>query len=159
MDLAQPGTDKLLKFISSADLVQTKDQDLLSVIYTRVQKDSPEFLSAYEGIDQSVDIKISTFIFRTAPEPVISLYDFVMTTFVPQSNPQPSVNTQIDTIDKSDSVAADNATASDGKIRVLVKLARVQGQFCKMLQLFADLLTSYFNTWLGKSCHALVIHG
>lgn len=128
MDLAQPGTGKLLKFISSADLLQTKDQDLLSVTYTRVQKDSPEFLSVYEGIDQSVDIKISTFIFRAAPEPVISLYDFIVTTFLPQSNTQPNVNTQIDTVDKSNSVAADNVTASDGKIRVLVKLARVQGQ-------------------------------
>lgn len=128
MDLAQPGTDKLLRFISSVDSLQTKDQDLLSVVYTRVQKESPEFLSIYEGIDQSVDIKISTFIFRAAPEPVISLYDFIMTTFVPQSNTPPGISTQVVTVDQSGRVAAEDTTASDGKIRVLVKLARVQGQ-------------------------------
>jgi vacuolar protein sorting-associated protein 13A/C len=136
MDLAQPGTDKLLRFISSAESnkPQIKDQDLLSVSYTRVQKESPEFLSVYEGINQSVDIKISTFVFRAAPEPVISLYDFVMTTFVPQSNTQPSLNTQLEILEKSEvDATVEAASISDGKIRVLVKLARVQGQLASKL--------------------------
>ncbi|KAF9459895.1 vacuolar protein sorting-associated protein 13 [Collybia nuda] len=125
MDLAQPGTEKLLRFISSAGSLQTKDQDLLSVTYTRVQKDSPEFLGVYEGIDQSVDIKISTFIFRATPEPVISLYDFIMTTFVPPSNAQQNMSAQ-NGVDNGESLIADDAITSEGKIRVLLKLAEVQ---------------------------------
>ena len=50
-----------------------------------------EFMSSlakFDGIAQSVDIKISTFIFKAAPEPVLAVYDFVMTTFVPGPDQQ-----------------------------------------------------------------------
>lgn len=60
------------------------ESDLLRIIYTRVQKESPEFLTTYEGIDQNIDIKMSTLVFRAAPAPVLALYDFVMSTFVPK---------------------------------------------------------------------------
>ncbi|KAF8078623.1 vacuolar protein sorting-associated protein 13, partial [Lyophyllum atratum] len=124
LDLVQPGQRQPLRFISSAESGSSQD-DLFIVAYTRVQKDSPEFVSVYEGIDQSVDIKVSTFIFRTAPEPVISLYDFVMTTFVPQSgtqHPSQEVQTQKDSRD----VQLNSENVADGKIRVVVKLASVQ---------------------------------
>ncbi|KAF8216245.1 hypothetical protein K438DRAFT_1748990 [Mycena galopus ATCC 62051] len=86
MSVVQP-TANPIKFVSSPESDLLEDKDLLSLTYRRVQKESPEFLTIYEGIDQSVDIKLSTFIFRAAPEPVLSLYDFIMTTFVPQPDP------------------------------------------------------------------------
>lgn len=33
--------------------------DLLKVKYVRAQRESPEFDSVYEGIDQTVDVKLS----------------------------------------------------------------------------------------------------
>ncbi|KAJ7783787.1 vacuolar protein sorting-associated protein 13 [Mycena maculata] len=123
MILVQPNADPI-KFVSSPESDLSEDKDLLSLTYTRVQKESPEFVTVYEEIDQSVDIKISTFIFRAAPEPVLALYDFVMTTFVPQSNPA-----MIESAEESPIGARPEPveeSASGGKIRVLVKLASVQ---------------------------------
>lgn len=126
MNLVQPGVAQPLRFASSAES-GSSDQDLLIVAYTRVQKNSPEFISVYEGIDQSVDIKISTFVFRAAPEPVISLYDFIMTTFVPQSNPQLAITNAEPKHLEKDALVADSDSVAEGRIRVIVKLAQVQG--------------------------------
>jgi vacuolar protein sorting-associated protein 13A/C len=71
-----------IHFVSTPQHGSSPDNDLLRIAYTRVQNDSPEFLSMYDGIDQNVDIKMSTLVFRAAPEPVLALYDFIMTTFV-----------------------------------------------------------------------------
>lgn len=58
-----------------------KQQDLMTVKYISVGKESPKFDSLYESISQDISISLSTMIFQIAPEPVISLYDFLMTTF------------------------------------------------------------------------------
>jgi len=84
MNIYQPGLPTI-EFMSSADTVA--QDDLLIVRYKKCQPESPVFLTQFDGIDQSVDIKISTFIFRAAPEPVLAVYDFVMTTFVPAPAP------------------------------------------------------------------------
>jgi vacuolar protein sorting-associated protein 13A/C len=123
MNLVQVGMDPI-KFISSAGVDSPQDKDLLCVTYLRVQKESPEFMTIHEGIDQSVDIRISTFIFRAAPEPVVSLYDFVMTTFVPQSS---SGNIKPDNAEYDGNKVQASRESTEGKIRVLVKLASVQG--------------------------------
>ena len=84
MDVFQMGADPI-RFMSSVDSESTTADDLLTVDYTRAQKASPEFLTVYEGIDQNIDVKISTFVFKAAPEAVLMLYDFIMTTFVPDT--------------------------------------------------------------------------
>ena len=66
-----------IEFMSSADTVG--QDDLLIVRCKRCQPESPVFLVKFDWI---ADIKISTFIFKAAPEPVLAVYDFVMTTFV-----------------------------------------------------------------------------
>ncbi|KAF7310912.1 hypothetical protein HMN09_00634500 [Mycena chlorophos] len=109
-----------VKFVSSPESDLLEDKDLLSLTYRRVQKESPEFLTIYEGIDQSVDIRLSTFVFRAAPEPVVALYDFIMTTFVPQSASSAPETTQ------ASPEAQVSPPAPPSKIRVLVKLASVQ---------------------------------
>lgn len=126
MDLVQPGKEPV-RFVSSADSNGEQDTGLLGVRYKRAQRASPEFHSVYEGIDQSVDIKVSTFIFQAAPEPVVTLYDFIMTTFVPQSNQaaashggQPPAGTPPQEVSTQ--------AASQEKIRVFVSLASVQGK-------------------------------
>ncbi|KAF8274093.1 hypothetical protein EI94DRAFT_1696360 [Lactarius quietus] len=79
MEVAEPGFEPL-RLLSSADgSVDVKD--LLRVDYTRVQNASPE----YEGFDQDITVDVSTVIFWTAPEPLLTLYDLIMTTFVPSS--------------------------------------------------------------------------
>jgi len=115
-----------MEFVSSA-AADMPDEDLLTVDYKRVQKMSPEFWTLFEGIDQSVNIQVSTFIFHAAPEPVVGLYDFIMSTFVPQSPEPASRDRPSDDISLADSqVPAPNSPAD--KIRVVVRLASVKGE-------------------------------
>lgn len=125
MDLIQPD-DKPLKLISSSDQDENQEGDLLTMTYNRAQKASPEFISVFEGIDQHVDIKLSTFIFRAAPEAVISLYDFIMSTFVAPASP---TTPQLQAESSSPQVGEKAITqqAKKEKIRVLVTLASAQG--------------------------------
>lgn len=111
--------------MSSAET--SPEKNLLSVKYRRAQKESPDFATIFDSIDQSVEATISTVIFRTAPEPVLTLYDFVMTTFVPKSEPPP-INAIGDVRDSDalEEVMTNASSSSSGKIRVIVKLASVQ---------------------------------
>lgn len=132
MNIHQPGLPTI-EFMSSAD---TEGQDnLLTIRYKRCQLESPVFLSQFEGIGQSVDIKISTFIFRAAPEPVLAVYDFIMTTFVPGPASNQQQQQQIDLLVDGEALGQGKGAAPVAvkqqqaiqKIRVLVDLASVQG--------------------------------
>lgn len=116
-----------MDFISTA--ATAAQDDLLIVEYHRVQAESPEFLTKYEGINQSIDMKVTTLVFKAAPEPVIALYDFIMTTFVPQSNPETTVNESPDHLaaETPQAVVTTQANTAE-KIRVQAKLASVQGR-------------------------------
>jgi vacuolar protein sorting-associated protein 13A/C len=122
MNVVQPsGQD--IPFISIPELSATSNEDLLRIAYARVQKESPEFATIYEGVDQNVDIKVSTLVFRAAPEPVLALYDFIMTTFVPRPDQVPQNWSEPRSEQESGVVQGD----SDSKIRVLIKLEGIKG--------------------------------
>ena len=125
MHVNQVGKDALEFMLSAAG---PSEEDLLTVKYTRVQQTSPEYQPVYEGIDQNVDVKISTFLFRAAPEPVVTLYDFIMTTFVPQNNGKAEAAPSPGTPEDGTPVAASASGTSSGKIRVLLMLASIQGR-------------------------------
>ncbi|KAG6890404.1 hypothetical protein C0995_008758 [Termitomyces sp. Mi166 len=127
LDLVQPGMSQPLRFISSADTSPSLDghQDLLIVAYTKVQKEFPELATVFDNVDQTVDIRVSTFMFRTAPEPVISLYDFVMTTFASQAIHQTSAH-EIQAIYDVQEIKRSLNDDVNSKMQILVKLASVQ---------------------------------
>ncbi|PWN54382.1 hypothetical protein IE53DRAFT_157097 [Violaceomyces palustris] len=58
-------------------------KDLVRVKYIRVQPDSPEFMTKYEGIDQAVNVELSTINIMLTRVSVLAVYDWIMTTFVP----------------------------------------------------------------------------
>ena len=128
MDVNQVGKEPL-EFMSSA--AGPIKEDLLTVKYTRVQQASPEYQPVYEGIDQNVDVKISTFLFRAAPEPVVTLYDFIMTTFVPQSSGNAEATPAPGTpeYENGSPEIVVNSAGSPEKIRVLLTLASIQGMW------------------------------
>ena len=107
-------------FISSE---VSKDKNLLKVKYVRAQQDSPEFMTAFEGIDQSVDVAMSTLVLRAQPEPVIAIYDFLMTTFVPQKVPTPPTPA----LENDPKVSPQRQQVMTEQIRVRIKLESVQG--------------------------------
>ncbi|KZT02705.1 vacuolar protein sorting-associated protein 13 [Laetiporus sulphureus 93-53] len=125
MNVFQPGKEPM-ECISSAG--ESNNEDLLIVKYNRVQPLSPEYQSRYQGIDQNVDVKFTTFIFRAAPEPVLSLYEFIMTTFVPdRTNTTPKPSPDVAAADTAILIGqkAANDSVSD-KIKVVLKLAGIQ---------------------------------
>lgn len=107
--------------ITSEPSMTGSTSDLLSVIYTRAKKDSPEYNSVFEGIDQSVDVRISTIVFHAAPEPIISLYDFIVTTFTSSAGGPISDPTNPATQNIS------QPATDEAKTRVVVKLESVRG--------------------------------
>ncbi|KAF5375265.1 hypothetical protein D9758_000284 [Tetrapyrgos nigripes] len=120
MELVHPGM-KPLKFISSESL---EERDLLSVSYVRVQQESPEFLSVYKGVQQNIDVNISAFSFQAVPEPVLSIYDFIMTTFVPEQGSAAVTQSSDVSDEKSPQEVAPDG--KEGKIRIAVQLASVK---------------------------------
>lgn len=132
MTLFQPGKEHI-DFVSSPASDVTDDKDLLNVRYTRVQRESPDFMTTFEGFDQAVDVRLSTFIFKASPEPLIAVYDFIMSAFV-------SGNSQQDSTPANSAVVSGNSQPSDRetkgpptvgessseRMRVKVQLASVQ---------------------------------
>nr|ODO02780.1 vacuolar protein sorting-associated protein vps13 [Cryptococcus depauperatus CBS 7855] len=96
------------------------DLKLVQVRYLKAQKDSPEFMTKHEGVDTSIDTELSTFQFSIAPEPILALYDFIMTTFIPD-NDIPKDSTQ----QRSDSEDTKGQESTD-KMRIRVKLTSAQ---------------------------------
>ncbi|KAG1730516.1 vacuolar protein sorting-associated protein 13, partial [Suillus paluster] len=97
-------------------------EDMLTFSYKRVQKNSPEFDTVYQSVDQSIDIQLSTFIFHAAPEPVVSLYDFIMPTFVPQVPDQPTNKSPSTPAISSDGELSPPASSNTRTIRLAVRL-------------------------------------
>ncbi|TFY80723.1 hypothetical protein EWM64_g3289 [Hericium alpestre] len=122
MSLFEPDANPV-EVLSSADRSH-QSTNLLNVHYTRVQRESPEYQTVYEGFNQNVDIKISTVIFRAAPEPVITLYNFIMTTFVPEA--KEALDEPVSTVAVNEQHPPDTTAEPPDKIRVLVKLASVE---------------------------------
>lgn len=91
-------------------------EDLVVVHYIKVQKTSPEFLSVHEGVDQSIEANVSTLRILAEPEPVLALYDFIMTTFVPEHNQNE--------LPEAASVQGETPEQSD-KLRIRVKLRSI----------------------------------
>ncbi|KAG8928477.1 hypothetical protein FRC01_005870 [Tulasnella sp. 417] len=103
---------------------ETGNDDLVKVRYFRVQRNSPEFHTVYEGIDQSVTASLSTLVVHAAPEPIIVLYDFIMTTFVP-GHGSSETNTPV-AADSPSGEPLPPPAVDSGKIRVRVNLTTVE---------------------------------
>lgn len=106
------------------------EHDLVRLKYSKVQKASPEFQTVYEGVDQTIAVELSSFNFSVAPVPILSLYDYIMTTFVPKDK-EPNIPAVVAPVDGSlpspDIVAPVDSEAPSDKIRVRVKLTRARG--------------------------------
>lgn len=129
------GTSTTLPLLES----DTEDQDrdaLVRVHYLKVQPTSPEFADRFDGIDQNIDIQLSTFIFSASPRPVIALYDFIMATFVPGRDPPQSGAVTPNPGREGDDAKIPSSPLipqtfepTSGKIRLRLGLTRVKRQY------------------------------
>ncbi|CAE6434049.1 unnamed protein product, partial [Rhizoctonia solani] len=103
-----------------------ENTDLVRIKYVRAQKESPEFMSVYDGIDQSVDVALSAFTFNVAPEPVLTLYDFIMSTFVGGNEPATNAPTPAGSNPGTPEAEQPPPPVDPGKIKVKVKLTSIR---------------------------------
>ena len=116
------------KIISSQGFDATEDKDLFNVKFVKVNKDSPEFESTYEGIATNLDVAISTLNVVVTRKTLLTLLDFVLITFASSEESPPS-DKALESSDKSGQRKTEKkqAASSDGsdKIRIKVDLESV----------------------------------
>ncbi|KAK8195152.1 uncharacterized protein BKA78DRAFT_351066 [Phyllosticta capitalensis] len=74
--------------ISSEDVSASDQKDLFSLKFIKVNKDSPEFLTKYEGIATNLDVAVSTINVIVTRKTLLTLLDFVLITFTNPGQPQ-----------------------------------------------------------------------
>ncbi|KAK9370251.1 hypothetical protein V1509DRAFT_617204, partial [Lipomyces kononenkoae] len=68
--------------------VVSKESNLFHIKYSKVSKESPEYLTVFEGIDQNVEVSISTLNFVVTRKSILTLLDFLASTFSSPPNEQ-----------------------------------------------------------------------
>ena len=114
------------KIISSQDVHDSNDKELFNVKFVKVNAESPEFISTYEGIAINLDVSISTINLVVTRKTLLTLLDFVLTTFAsPDDSGQQARVTNDEQKDASTKAVQkqDSAKAQEpDKIRIKVDL-------------------------------------
>ena len=107
--------------ISSEDQDSTKQEDLLTVHFFKVNKNHPDFHSVYEGIATNLDVAVSTINLLVTRKTLLTLLDFVMITFASGDSATKDAPKQIEAGDGDD----EQPKAEPDKIRVKAELRRI----------------------------------
>ncbi|OTB12018.1 hypothetical protein K445DRAFT_26054 [Daldinia sp. EC12] len=119
--------------VSSGDIEDRQQQrDLVRVKFTRVKRESPEFMPVYEGIETNVNVAVSTINLVVTRKTLLTLLDFVLTTFSNNNNSgSQQQQRKLRDVDEEDTVEiVEPATTSQqnegGSIRVKVDLKSIR---------------------------------
>ena len=111
------------KIISNDDSDSEKDMELFNVKFVKVNKDSPEFMTVYEGIATNLDVSISTLDLIITRKTLLTLLDFVLDTFTSSDEPKPQKPIEQEPSGgKSDESLASRPSDQPEKIRIKVDL-------------------------------------
>jgi vacuolar protein sorting-associated protein 13A/C len=110
--------------ISSEDASVDEQKDLFTLKFAKINKDSPEFQSKYEGIAMNLDVAVSTINLIVTRRTLLTLLDFVLITF---TNPGPPQGQQAQIAAKPDEQqeVAKQPQAEPDKIRIRAELKRI----------------------------------
>lgn len=113
------------QIISSKGFDADEDKDLFTVKFVKVNPESPEFLSTYEGIAINLDVAISTLNLVVTRKTLLTLLDFVLITFTnPNESAQVSVADSDNPKEQKETTQASSTNTSD-KIRIKVDLETI----------------------------------
>ncbi|KAI8957626.1 vacuolar protein sorting-associated protein 13 [Daldinia sp. FL1419] len=118
--------------VSSGDIEDRQQQrELVRVKFTRVKRESPEFMPVFEGIETNVNIAVSTINLVVTRKTLLTLLDFVLTTFTSNNNSNSQQHRQLINIDEEDTLeivepAASSQQNESGSIRVKVDLKSIR---------------------------------
>jgi len=114
------------KIISSQGFGVEEDKDLFNLKFVKVNNDSPELVSTYEGIATNLDVSMTTLNLVVTRKTLLTLLDFVLITF---ASPDSSAPSQRPIEDSEDSKKAEDVTPKEtpgsDKIRIKVDLESV----------------------------------
>ena len=116
------------KIISSEGYDVDGEKDLFNVKFVKVNPESPEFESTYDGIATNLDVAVSTINLVVTRRTLLTLLDFVLTTFaspVEPANPKIALD-QPEKVERSDEQGRVVAQpASIDKIRIKANLKSI----------------------------------
>ncbi|KAJ6262787.1 Vacuolar protein-sorting-associated protein [Drechslerella dactyloides] len=117
------------KSIVTSENSENNAQSLIHIKYAKVNKNSPEYMTVYEGIDTNVDVSISTINVIITRTTLLTLLDFVVTTFTNQEEQQPATSPAISDQGLSSGESSDNELVErdlhPDKIRVKIDLSTI----------------------------------
>jgi vacuolar protein sorting-associated protein 13A/C len=110
--------------ISSEDVSEDEQKDLFFLKFVKINKDSPEFQTKYEGIAMNLDVAVSTINLIVTRRTLLTLLDFVLITF---TNPGPPESQQAQIAGKPDEQqeVVKPPQAEPDKIRIRAELKRI----------------------------------
>lgn len=117
--------------ISSGDVEDKKaHRALVKVNVVRVKKESPEFMSVYEGVETNVNVAITTINLIVTRRTLLTLLDFILVTFTnPGGNnqpPQKAITDDGSELDFEVEPPGETQQNAAGAIRVKVDLKSIQ---------------------------------
>ncbi|KAL9075208.1 MAG: hypothetical protein Q9157_004112 [Trypethelium eluteriae] len=115
------------KNIVSSDDLKSSNKHLFQLKFVKVNKDSPEFLSTYEGIATNLDVSVSTINVIVTRKTLLTLLDFVLLTFTNQEQPTSADDTRKVTHSEGQQQHEPTPAKADEteKIRIKANLTRV----------------------------------
>ena len=114
------------QIISSKGFNAEEEKDLLAVKFVKVNPESPEFKSTYEGIATNLDVSVSTINVIVTRKTLLTLLDFVLATFTGGNDPQSieaSATTKSGAENKIDQSQQRSGQAD--KLRIKAKLSSI----------------------------------
>ncbi|KAL8904643.1 MAG: hypothetical protein Q9207_003131 [Kuettlingeria erythrocarpa] len=116
------------KIISSRGFGAEEEKDLFNVKFVKVNSESPEFVSTYEGIATNLDVSISTLNLVVTRRTLLTLLDFVLITFAGSEQASPPAKAGEDSHvsgDEGDKEAASAPEPGSDKLRIKIGLESI----------------------------------
>ncbi|RAK82781.1 membrane morphogenesis protein VPS13 [Aspergillus fijiensis CBS 313.89] len=111
------------RIISSKGFDADENKDLFHLKFVKVNSDSPEFHSTYEGVAMNLDTSVSTINLVVTRKTLLTLLDFILLTF---TSPDQANNQVTQTDDSSQELAAANEqNQQTGKIRIKANMKSI----------------------------------
>ncbi|KAM5453804.1 Vacuolar protein sorting-associated protein 13 [Microsporum audouinii] len=111
------------EIVTSRGFDANEDKDLFTLKFIKVNPNSPEFISVYDGVEMNLELLVSTINLIVTRKTLLTLLDFVLITFTNQ-NSQNQVQSSAEQTASADSKEAPKP-ANTGKIRISSKLERI----------------------------------
>ncbi|KAI9814573.1 MAG: hypothetical protein M1827_003128 [Pycnora praestabilis] len=121
-------TPEFKQIISSEGAGSEKSKDLFQVKFVKVNNESPEFMTTYEGIATNLDVSISTLNLVVTRKTLLTLLDFVLSTFAsPSDSSQPvkAIEDSDGAEDKHEKEMTDSPQADADRMRIKVALKSI----------------------------------